>query len=231
MISLKKLKELSNQNKKTQIIDLGKIDPQLKGINLPIKVKTYEETIKLKDSVKLDRDKLTIKTYPFTRLPKSVKETILKDDLFKHSMSDTTWVQLVKLDEDVAKLERAEFRERLFSILIHVDMDYTLEEGVTMWEDAELKKGDYIGLVDLFSGIIKHEDHLELLEVIINTLRNGQHTDDQIDIALRAYSFRKYLDTLDESDRNKVLNQLATLKNNVENIEKSVEKSNKEKEE
>lgn len=230
MISLKKLKELSNKSRQTHIINLGKIDANLEGINLPIKVKTYEETIKLKDTVKLDREKLTIKTYPFTRLPKSIKETILKDDSFKHNMSDTTWVQVVKLDEDVAKLKRAEFRERLFSILIHIDMDYVLEDGITMWEDAGLKKGDYIGLVNLFSGIIKYEEHIDLLEVVINTLRNGQYSDEQIDLALKAYGFRKYLDTLEEDERNKVLNQLATLKNNVETIEKSVEKANAEKE-
>jgi hypothetical protein len=224
VISLSKIKEIVNKNNETHIINLGKIDKRLEGINIPIKVKSLEETLRLKSEHKLTREKLTIMIQPFTRMPKALKEVVIQDGSYKKGMTENTYYQLIKLDEDSAKLEKMKFRERLFSILIHFDMDYIVDEEnkTTMWKDAGIKPNDYNALVDLFSGIIQYDTHIELLETIIESIRNGQCTDQEIDTAISLYSFRKYLDGLDEDERKTVMDNLSKVRELTQEIEKNV---------
>lgn len=224
VISLSKIKEIVNKNNETHIINLGKIDKRLEGINIPIKVKSLEETLRLKSEHKLTREKLTIMIQPFTRMPKALKEVVIQDGSYKKGMTENTYYQLIKLDEDSAKLEKMKFRERLFSILIHFDMDYIVDEEnkTTMWKDAGIKPNDYNSLVDLFSGIIQYDTHIELLETIIESIRNGQCTDQEIDTAISLYSFRKYLDGLDEDERKTVMDNLSKVRELTQEIEKNV---------
>lgn len=224
VISLSKIKEIVNKNNETHIINLGKIDKRLEGINIPIKVKSLEETLRLKSEHKLTREKLTIMIQPFTRMPKALKEVVIQDGSYKKGMTENTYYQLIKLDEDSAKLEKMKFRERLFSILIHFDMDYIVDEEnkTTMWKDAGIKPNDYNSLVDLFSGIIQYDTHIELLETIIESIRNGQCTEQEIDTAISLYSFRKYLDGLDEDERKTVIDNLSKVRELTQEIEKNV---------
>lgn len=224
VISLSKIKEIVNKNNETHIINLGKIDKRLEGINIPIKVKSLEETLRLKSEHKLTREKLTIMIQPFTRMPKALKEVVIQDGSYKKGMTENTYYQLIKLDEDSAKLEKMKFRERLFSILIHFDMDYIVDEEnkTTMWKDAGIKPNDYNSLVDLFSGIIQYDTHIELLETIIESIRNGQCTEQEIDTAISLYSFRKYLDGLDEDERKTVMDNLSKVRELTQEIEKNV---------
>lgn len=224
VISLSKIKEIVNKNNETHIINLGKIDKRLEGINIPIKVKSLEETLRLKSEHKLTREKLTIMIQPFTRMPKALKEVVIQDGSYKKGMTENTYYQLIKLDEDSAKLEKMKFRERLFSILIHFDMDYIVDEEnkTTMWKDAGIKPNDYNTLVDLFSGIIQYDTHIELLETIIDSIRNGQCTEQEIDTAISLYSFRKYLDGLDEDERKTVMDNLSKVRELTQEIEKNV---------
>lgn len=224
VISLSKIKEIVNKNNETHIINLGKIDKRLEGINIPIKVKSLEETLRLKSEHKLTREKLTIMIQPFTRMPKALKEVVIQDGSYKKGMTENTYYQLIKLDEDSAKLEKMKFRERLFSILIHFDMDYIVDEEnkTTMWKDAGIKPNDYNALVDLFSGIIQYDTHIELLETIIESIRNGQCTEQEIDTAISLYSFRKYLDGLDEDERKTVMDNLSKVRELTQEIEKNV---------
>lgn len=224
VISLSKIKEIVNKNNETHIINLGKIDKRLEGINIPIKVKSLEETLRLKSEHKLTREKLTIMIQPFTRMPKALKEVVIQDGSYKKGMTENTYYQLIKLDEDSAKLEKMKFRERLFSILIHFDMDYIVDEEnkTTMWKDAGIKPNDYNTLVDLFSGIIQYDTHIELLETIIESIRNGQCTEQEIDTAISLYSFRKYLDGLDEDERKTVMDNLSKVRELTQEIEKNV---------
>lgn len=225
VISLSKIKEIVNKNNETHIINLGKIDKRLEGINIPIKVKSLEETLRLKSEHKLTREKLTIMIQPFTRMPKALKEVVIQDGSYKKGMTENTYYQLIKLDEDSAKLEKMKFRERLFSILIHFDMDYIVDEEnkTTMWKDAGIKPNDYNALVDLFSGIIQYDTHIELLETIIESIRNGQCTEQEIDTAISLYSFRKYLDGLDEDERKTVMDNLSKVRELTQEIEKNVD--------
>ena len=224
VISLSKIKEIVNKNNETHIINLGKIDKRLEGINIPIKVKSLEETLRLKSEHKLTREKLTSMIQPFTRMPKALKEVVIQDGSYKKGMTENTYYQLIKLDEDSAKLEKMKFRERLFSILIHFDMDYIVDEEnkTTMWKDAGIKPNDYNSLVDLFSGIIQYDTHIELLETIIESIRNGQCTEQEIDTAISLYSFRKYLDGLDEDERKTVMDNLSKVRELTQEIEKNV---------
>lgn len=224
VISLSKIKEIVNKNNETHIINLGKIDKRLEGINIPIKVKSLEETLRLKSEHKLTREKLTIMIQPFTRMPKALKEVVIQDGSYKKGMTENTYYQLIKLDEDSAKLEKMKFRERLFSILIHFDMNYIVDEEnkTTMWKDAGIKPNDYNALVDLFSGIIQYDTHIELLETIIESIRNGQCTEQEIDTAISLYSFRKYLDGLDEDERKTVMDNLSKVRELTQEIEKNV---------
>lgn len=225
VISFKQLKDIAKNNNETHIIDLGNIDTKLSGIKIPIKVKSFEETLKLKNETRLDREKLTIEYKPFSRLPKPLKELIMKDDTFQN-ITNNTYIQLVKLDEDKGKLEMMKFRERLFSILIHLDMDYKTEEGKTMWEDASIPNKDYNKLVDLFSEIIQQEIHLELLEVIIDCIRNGNYKEADIQQAIGIYVLRKRLEGLNEEERKEVLNSLINMQSSLEEISnKSVEET------
>ena len=196
----------------------------MEGINIPIKVKSLEETLRLKSEHKLTREKLTIMIQPFTRMPKALKEVVIQDGSYKKGMTENTYYQLIKLDEDSAKLEKMKFRERLFSILIHFDMDYIVDEEnkTTMWKDAGIKPNDYNSLVDLFSGIIQYDTHIELLETIIESIRNGQCTEQEIDTAISLYSFRKYLDGLDEDERKTVMDNLSKVRELTQEIEKNV---------
>lgn len=200
VISFQQIKEIAKQNSETHIIDLGLIDLKLKDIKIPVKVKSFEETIKLKNETKLDKDKLTIEYKPFSRLPKQLQEVIIKDDNFQN-VTPNTYIQLVKLSEDKGKIERLKFRERLFSILLHLDMEYKNEDGKTMWEDAGIPNKDYNKLVDLFSDIIQYEIHLELLEVIIDSIRNGNSSEDKLKDVVFFYGMRKQLAGLSEEER------------------------------
>lgn len=228
IISISKIKEIAEKNSETHIINLGRIDKKLEGVNIPIKVKTFEETLKLKNDFKLKKEKLTIEYKPFTRLPTAMKEIIMKDGSYRKGMTENTYYQLIKLNEDEDKIERMKYRERLFNVLIHLDMDYKTDDNKTLWEDSNLSKGDYNGLIDLFSGIIQYEIHIDLLELIIDSIRNGAYEDKDLDQVVNMYSIRKYLDTLNEDERKEFFDNLSKIKNISEEIENNVKKANDE---
>lgn len=229
IVSFNKIKEIANKNNETHIVDLGKIDKKLEGVSIPIKVKSFEDTIKLKNDFKIKREKLTIEYKPFTRLPKSLKEIIMQDGTYRRGMTENTYYQVIKLSEDNDKIERMKFRERLFNVLIHIDMGYVNEDGKTMWQDAEIPANDYNKLVDLFSEIIQHEIHVELLEVIIDSIRNGETKDEEIDNAIRLYTLRKHLGELSEEERKEFFTNLNKTQEMINNISKNVEEQNKAK--
>lgn len=49
----KRLKEVRESNSKTVVVDLGVIHENLKGIELPFKIKPFNEVLSLKASIKL----------------------------------------------------------------------------------------------------------------------------------------------------------------------------------
>lgn len=212
IISLSKIKEIASKNSETHILNLGKIDKKLDGVCIPIKAKTFEETLKLKNEFKLKKEKLTIEYKPFTRLSKPMKEIIMQDSNYRKGITENTYYQIVKIDEDMDKIERMKYRERMFNVLIHLDMEYINEDGKNMWDDAGIQKNDYNSLVDLFSNIIQYEAHLELLEIVIDSIRNGGHTDEELEQVIAMYNIRKYLDTLSEDERKEFFQNISKIK-------------------
>lgn len=223
IISLKKIREVSNKTKETHIIDLGKyIDKSLDGLCIPIKIKSLEESINLKQNYKINKDNLSIDYKVFTRMPKPFREMYMKTDMYRQGITENTYFQLCKLNEDESKIEKNKYRERLFNIVIHLDMDYEIEEGITMWEDAGLKKNDYNGLVNIFSDIIKFEKHLDILDIIIDKLKSGITNEDEIKISIFDYDLRKTIESIEDPVEKKIF--LDNFKKVLENQQKESEK-------
>lgn len=216
VVSFKKIKEISESVKQTHVIDLGDyIDKQLEGVTIPIRVKSIEESIQLKNNFNPSKESLTITYTPYRRIPKALKDIYAKDGNYRKGITENTYLQVLEYDKDIHKIERRKYRERLFNILIHLDMDYIIEDGKTMWEDAGLKKGDYNGLIDLFSGIIRFENHLDMLDIVIDQIKNGVTDKMIINAHILNYTLRKTVDAIEDEDEKKVF---------VENLRKAMEK-------
>lgn len=228
VISLNKLKEISSKSKETYLLDLGKfLDKTLEGISLPIKVKSLEETMAIRSKYNLQKENLTIEYKPFIRMPKSFRDMYMKTEGYRKGSTENTYFQICKLSEDENKIERNKYRERLFNILIHLDMDYIVEEtGKTMWEDAGLKVGDYNGLVDIFSGIIKYEKHLDILDIVIDKLKSGITDDTMIIASIYRYGVEKTIESIEDETERKIF-----IENYNHMIEEAQKNLNKDKEE
>lgn len=227
IVSLKKVKEVVDNSRKTHIIDLGKLlDASLSGVKIPIRVKSFEETLDIKSKVKIESEKLTIEYKPFVRMPKQLRDEYMKDPKFRKGTTETTYFQLCKHSEDKEKIEMNKYRLRLFNILVHIDMDYEISEGVTMWEDAGINKGDYNALLKLFSGIIKHEQHLDILDIILDKLKSGI-TDENILVAtIFNYNVTRAIESIeDETTKQECIDRYN------EEVQKAIEKGRKELEE
>lgn len=220
VISLKKLKEISNKAKETYLLDLGKfLDKNLEGISLPIKVKSLEETMAIKSNYKLDKEELTVEYKPFRRMPKSFRDMYMKSENYRKGVTENTYFQLCKHSEDENKIERNKYRERLFNVLIHIDMDYTVEESnLSMWEDAGLEKGDYNGLINIFSDIIKYEKHLDILDLVIDKLKSGITDDTTILASIYRYGVEKTIESIEDETERKIF---------IENYNKMIEEAQK----
>lgn len=229
-ISLKKLKEISEKTRETHLIDLGKfVDKTLEGLLLPIKVKSFEEALDLKTNYKLKEEKLTVEYKPFIRMPKSFRDMYSKTDNFRPSITENTFFQICKHSDDEGKIEKNKFRERLFNILIHVDMDYIIEEnGLSMWEDAGLKKGDYNGLVELFSSFIKYEKHLDVLDLIIDNLKSGISDETSLLVSIFEYGIKKQLDSIEDETEKRIFienynSAISKAQQNIKDVDNSDE--------
>lgn len=220
IVSIKKLKEISERSKETQLIDLGKfIDKSLEGIAIPIKVKTFEEVLKIKENCKVKEEKLTIEYKPFIRMPKSFRDLYMKSENYRAGISENTYFQLCKVSDDESKIDRNKYRERLFNILIHIDMDYIVEEnGKTMWEDTGLSKGDYNGLIEIFSNIIVYEKHLDILDVVIDKLKSGITDEAQILASVFQYGISKTIENIEDETERKIF---------IDNVNQMIEQAQK----
>lgn len=227
IISLKKVQEVSENSKKTHIIDLGKLlDPSLVGVKLPIKVKTFEETLNIKSNMKLKNQQLTIEYKPFSRMPRAFREEYMKSKNYRKGQTEVTYFQICKVSEDEEKIAINKFRERLFNVVIHLDMDYEISEGVTMWQDAEIEKNDYNALVDLFSRIIQYERHLDVLDIIIDKLKSGVTDENVLVATIFNYGLTKAIDSIeDETERKEFIDRYN------QEVQKLIEKGQKELEE
>ncbi|MGL6167446.1 MAG: hypothetical protein ACRC0Y_04065 [Fusobacteriaceae bacterium] len=205
IVNFKKLKEVSLKSKETHLIDLGKyIDKKLEGVIIPIRVKSIEECIDLKNEFKLKKEKLTIKYKPFTRMTKDFKQMYMESDEYKRGQTENTYFQILEVSKDESTIEKKKYRQRLFNILVHFDMDYLTEEGKNLWEDAGLNKHNYDGLVDIFSDIIKYEIHLDKLDLVIDKIKSGIIDEETLTQSIAMMDLRNYLDTNYDNEEDKV---------------------------
>lgn len=223
VVSFKKLKEASEKAKETHLVDLGKyIDKKLDGVIVPVRVKSIEEVIKLKSDFKLKMEKLTIKYKPFNRLPKEFRKMYMESGDYIKGKTENTYFQICEINKDEVNIDRKKYRERLFNILLHFDMEYITEEGKTLWEDAGLQKNDYDGLVTIFSDIIKFDIHLDILDLVIDQLKNGITDENMISAVVFNYGIKKTIDSIeDEEDRKEFIDNYNKL---IESAQKRIEK-------
>ncbi|MGL5962554.1 MAG: hypothetical protein ACRCZ0_11495 [Cetobacterium sp.] len=196
IVDFKRLKEASKTAKDTHLIDLGKyIDKALEGIILPIRVKSIEEGIKLKQAYKEKSGKLTIEYKSFSRTPKAFREMYMKTDDYRRGVTETTYFQFCRVDTDNVNIEVADYRDRLFNILIHIDFDYKTEEDKTLWEETGLKPNDYVGVVDLFSDILVYSIHLDKFDLVIDKIKSGVLKEEDIVSSMAMLDLKHYLDS------------------------------------
>ena len=71
----KRLKEIRESNNKTIVVDLEVIHENLKGVELPFKIKPFNEVLSLKAGIKLPDVEMKdcIKTIPFRLLSEETK--------------------------------------------------------------------------------------------------------------------------------------------------------------
>lgn len=204
VVNFKKLKEVSQKARETHLVDLGKyIDKKLEGLIVPIRVKSIEECIQLKKDFKPRGEKLTIEYKPFTRMPKSFRQMYMESDDYRKGITESTYFQVCKLDSDENAIERNKYRERLFNILIHFDMDYKTDDGLSLWEDAGLAKNNYDGLINIFSDIIKYEEHLDILDLVIDQVKNGNTDENSISSIVFQYGIRKTIEAIEDEEERK----------------------------
>lgn len=232
-VNFKKLKEIAEKAKETHLIDFEKlVDKRLKGLIVPIRVKSIEESIKLKREFKLKNNKLTIEYKPFGGMPKAFRTMYMEDEAYIKGKTETTYFQLCKLDLDEDKIESMKHRERIFNILIHFDMDYKTENGETLWEECGIPKGDYNSLVNIFSDIIVFPIHLDLLDLIIDQIKNGITDEQSLAVTAFNYGMKKTIDSIeDETEREEFIESYKKMLEDAQKrIESSMEKINKEEE-
>ena len=106
-------------------------------------------------------------------------------------------------------------------------MDYILEDSkLSMWEDAGLKKGDYNGLVDLFSGIIKYEKHLDIFDLVIDKLKSGITDESLILASIFEYGVKKTIESIEDETERKLFIENYT--NMIEQAQKNLNKEDNE---
>ncbi|MGL4210656.1 MAG: hypothetical protein ACRCRT_03825 [Cetobacterium somerae] len=202
--SLQKIKQITKEVDKVIPLDLGKfLGEIMEGVVLPFKVRTYEETLKLKNKYKLDSGLATTKYMEFSRVNKDLKEFYEKHVPVERK-NVTRFVYVFDAVADGPQLAMLKFKERILDVFMNVDMDSVSESGVTLWEDLEIENGDYVALVETFSKVIIHEDELHILESIVHAIKSGLRDEMQISIRVAIQSdLRKIMSIPDEDERNK----------------------------
>ncbi|MGL6185536.1 MAG: hypothetical protein ACRC1T_09190 [Clostridium chrysemydis] len=229
-VSFKRLKEIAEKAKETHLIDFEKlVDKRLKGLIVPVRVKSIEECIKLKREFKLKNSKMTIEHKPFSRMPKAFRTMYMEDEAYRKGQTEVTYFQLCRLDVDESKISTVQHRERIFNIVIHFDMEYKTEDGKNLWEECGIAKDDYNGLVNIFSDIMVFPVHLDIMDLIIDQIKNGVTNETSLSAVVFNYGIRKTIDSIeDEGEREQFIKNYTKM---VEDAQKRIETSMKELEE
>lgn len=233
--NLKKIKKISEESQKDVALNLGQfLGETMEGIIMPFKVRTYEQTLKLKNQYKIDCGLATLKYVEFSKADSRLKEFYEKNVPVERKNA-TRFVYICDAVADGAKLDVLEFKERLLEVLLNVNMDAESESGKTLWEDLEIEKDDYVSLVDTWSSVINMDEQLFILESIVSVIKTGMRDETQISIRVSIQNdLRRIMSIKDEEERNKAYKEyqesFVKVQKSLMKTAKSVEKKIKETE-
>ena len=151
----------------------------------------YEETIPLKimgdadvldimiDSEEVFIDKSALKLIPYNKADKDLKMRYLKElqDNGKNNVSaESTTFMVIDTNADQKIQSKQMFVKQLLEIVVHIDMDYEVEEGKNLWDELGLKSKDYVGLATKMKelGILMNLDDVETLRFTIEAIKIGE---------------------------------------------------------
>lgn len=218
----KRLKEIRENNHKTIVVDLGVIHENLKGLELPFKIKPFNEVLSLKASIKLpDIDmKDCIKTVPFRLLSEETKRMYREErpDL----AYDTALIMVIDDTKNKDKFKKRELELKLLDSLLHIDFDcvFENEEGkeITLWEDLGLEKGNYQGALELFCDVLSQSEMIELLNKLVSLIKAKVTDIKDLTREMDTFKFWSIMDSLPKEKREETLL----------NLQKDLEKRQKE---
>lgn len=96
----------------------------------------------------------------------------------------------------------------------------------------ELKKNDYDGLINIFSDIIIYDNHLDILDLVIDQIKNGNVEEHEINIVIYQYKLRKIVEGFETEEEKKTF--IDSYNEQVKEAQKTIgdrvakEKENKE---
>lgn len=151
--------------------------------SLPIVLRSGLEHKKMMLQVESDLPRKNRKVVPMARMDKKSKVMwmeILKDE--KGDIDPATY-SITMIDEIEEKVRAIEFNDikAIAEKVVHIDMDYVDETGKDLWAITNVKKGNYVDVVELLThpevGILSDEIKIAKLQYTIEAIEKGEDVD------------------------------------------------------
>lgn len=205
----KRLKEIRESNNKTLVVDLGVIHENLKGVELPFKIKPFNEVLSLKAGIKLPDIEMKdcIKTIPFRLLSEETKRVYREErpDL----AYDTALIMVIDDTKNRDKFKKRELETKLLDCLLHIDFDsiFENEEGkeITLWQDLGLEQGDYQGALNIFCDVLSQPEMIDLLVKLVALLKAKVTDVKDLTREMETFKFWSMMDSLPKEKREETL--------------------------
>lgn len=205
----KRLKEIRESNNKTIVVDLGIIHENLKGLELPFKIKPFNEVLSLKAGIKLPDIEMKdcIKTVPFRLLSEETKRVYREErpDL----AYDTALIMVIDDTKNRDKFKKRELETKLLDCLLHIDFDsvFENEEGkeISLWQDLGIEQGDYQGALNIFCDVLSQAEMIDLLVKLVALLKAKVTDIKDLTREIETFKFWSIMDSLPKEKREETL--------------------------
>lgn len=205
----KRLKEIRESNNKTIVVDLGIIHENLKGLELPFKIKPFNEVLSLKAGIKLPDIEMKdcIKTIPFRLLSEETKRVYREErpDL----AYDTALIMVIDDTKNRDKFKKRELETKLLDCLLHIDFDsvFENEEGkeISLWQDLGIEQGDYQGALNIFCDVLSQAEMIDLLVKLVALLKAKVTDIKDLTREIETFKFWSIMDSLPKEKREETL--------------------------
>lgn len=205
----KRLKEIRESNNKTIVVDLGIIHENLKGLELPFKIKPFNEVLSLKAGIKLPDIEMKdcIKTVPFRLLSEQTKRVYREErpDL----AYDTALIMVIDDTKNRDKFKKRELETKLLDCLLHIDFDsvFENEEGkeISLWQDLGIEQGDYQGALNIFCDVLSQAEMIDLLVKLVALLKAKVTDIKDLTREIETFKFWSIMDSLPKEKREETL--------------------------